>query len=80
MTLTVLLFGALRDELGESVTVDTPAGTTVDALFDTLALTHPALSPWKGRAGIAVNEEWAEGARVLESGDVVALLPPVAGG
>lgn len=80
MLLTVLLFGALRDELGESLVVEAPGGVTVDALFDLLAARHPALRPWKGRAGIAVNEEWADGARVVEAGDVVALLPPVAGG
>lgn len=80
MTLTVLLFGALRDELGESLVADAPAGVTVDALFELLAARHAALRPWKGRAGVAVNEEWAEGERVVEAGDVVALLPPVAGG
>jgi molybdopterin converting factor small subunit len=41
---------------------------------------HRRLKGISGSMRVAVNEEIAAGDRMLEDGDVVALLPPVAGG
>ena len=60
--------------------LDVPPGTDVSGL----------VSEVRGRGGffgelppfpvVAVNEEYAPEDRVLEEGDVVAFIPPVAGG
>jgi molybdopterin synthase catalytic subunit len=78
----VLYFGALRERFGgvrrEETTVD--GGTTLDQLVDRLCEAHPALTAARGHVKAAVNEDFAAGDRVLADGDVVALIPPVAGG
>jgi molybdopterin converting factor small subunit len=41
---------------------------------------HPGLKGCLGGVRVAVNECFAEAAESIRSGDVVALIPPVAGG
>lgn len=80
MTVTVLLFAAFADAFGRSsveVTVD--QGATVADIVDQLSALAPSdrLPP---RPLVAVNAEYAEYDVRLNSGDEVALIPPVAGG
>jgi molybdopterin synthase sulfur carrier subunit len=80
MTVTVLLFASFADAFGRSsveLTVD--AGATVADLVDQLSTLAPddRLPP---RPLVAVNAEYAEYDVRLNSGDEVALIPPVAGG
>jgi molybdopterin converting factor small subunit len=53
---------------------------TVAALGDHLAAIHPALVGRLGSVRFARNEEFADGSDRLAPGDVIALIPPVAGG
>jgi molybdopterin converting factor subunit 1 len=76
----VLLFAALRDEVGERITVEIPAGSTVGALRAELERLHPSFARYGRRALVAVNETYARDPQPLAPGDVVAVLPPVAGG
>ncbi len=41
---------------------------------------HPRLKRMMDTAQLALNEEITAGDAILEEGDVVAILPPVAGG
>jgi molybdopterin synthase sulfur carrier subunit len=80
MTVTVLLFASFADAFGRSsveLTVD--AGATVADVVDQLSTLAPddRLPP---RPLVAVNAEYAEYDVRLNSGDEVALIPPVAGG
>ena len=80
MTVTVLLFASFADAFGRSsveLTVD--AGATVADLVDQLSTLAPddRLPP---RPLVAVNAEYAGYDVRLNSGDEVALIPPVAGG
>jgi molybdopterin converting factor subunit 1 len=80
MTVTVLLFAAFRDAFGRSsveVTVD--QGATVADIVDQLSALAPSdrLPP---HPLVAVNAEYAEYDVRLNSGDEIALIPPVAGG
>jgi molybdopterin converting factor subunit 1 len=80
MTVTVLLFASYADALGTpSLHVDLPAGGTV----------ADVLSGVRGRPGgdrlpasplVAVNERYASLSSSVQSGDEVAIIPPVAGG
>lgn len=80
MRLQVLLFAALRDEVGPTLDVDVPEGSDVGALRRHLEAAHPAFARFGRRALVAINEAYATDAERLSPGDVVAILPPVAGG
>jgi molybdopterin converting factor subunit 1 len=76
----VLLFAALKDELGPSVSVDVAEPATVASLVRALEAAYPPIARFAGRAKAAVNETWAREGDAVHPGDTVALLPPVAGG
>ncbi len=82
MTVRVLYFAGLRDAVGlgeESLTL--PAGVaTVGALADHLASRHRGYAERRGHVRIARNESFASAEEPVADGDVIALIPPVAGG
>jgi molybdopterin synthase sulfur carrier subunit len=82
MTLRILYFAGLRDAVGlAEETVELPDGVwTVEALADYLAARHRAFAERRGHVRIARNEAFAEPGEALADGDVIALIPPVAGG
>lgn len=82
MVVRVLYFAALRDLLGLSEeAVDVPAEVaTVGELAAHLTRRHPALEPRLRFVRLARNEAFAASAEPLADGDVIALIPPVAGG
>ena len=82
MMLRVLYFAGLRDAVGlAEETVEVPAAVrTVGALSDWLAARHLAYAERRGHVRIARNEAFACDDEPLAAGDVVALIPPVAGG
>jgi molybdopterin converting factor subunit 1 len=78
---TLLYFGQARDAAGtgeESFTL--PERSSVRALLAESSAAHARLSKLGGMLQFAVNEEIARPSQVLKDGDVVAFLPPVAGG
>jgi molybdopterin converting factor small subunit len=80
MTVTVLLFASYADTLGtHSMRLDVPLGSTVaDVLGRIRAL--PGADRLPSAPLTAVNERYSRGTHVLEAGDEVAIIPPVAGG
>jgi molybdopterin synthase catalytic subunit len=81
MQIQALFFASYRELLGTGeIRVSLPDGTTVSGLVAEL----------RGRGGpfanlptfpvVAVNEEYSHDDRILMEGDVVAFIPPVAGG
>ena len=79
---TVLYFAAVADTVGrneEVIALDTET-PTVGGLLELLVARHPALSPRLGYLRVARNEAFATATEPLADGDVVALLPPLAGG
>lgn len=82
MRVTVLYFAALRDLAGcadEGLALP-PNVETVRALADHLCATRPWLAERRAHVRIARNEAFAEPDDALRDGDVIALIPPVAGG
>jgi sulfur-carrier protein len=80
MTVTVLLFASFADAFGRSsleLTID--PGATVGDVVDQLSSLAPddRLPP---HPLVAVNTEYAEYDLKLNSGDEIAVIPPVAGG
>jgi molybdopterin synthase sulfur carrier subunit len=82
MTVQVLYFAGLREALGVAEErLELPPGVvTAGALADHLASRHAAYRERRDHVRIAVNEAFVVDAHALHDGDVVALIPPVAGG
>jgi molybdopterin synthase sulfur carrier subunit len=82
MVVRVLYFAGLRDAVGvdeESLDLP-PAVTTVAELCAHLAARHRAYGDRRAHVRVARNEAFARDDEPLADGDVVALIPPVAGG
>jgi len=79
MQLKIQYYALMREQAGRSEeTLETAAATPAD-LYGELALRYPftlALEQLK----VAVNSEFSDWSRPLESGDAVVFIPPVAGG
>lgn len=71
-------FAGLREVTGVAQEKAELAGRTVEELWQWAAEKYPALQG--GSVRIAVNEEYALPADVLNDGDVAAFIPPVSGG
>ena len=82
MRLRVLYFAAVRDLVAkdeESIDVG-PEVRTVRDLVAWLSARDPALGARMAHVRIARNEAFAKDDDALAEGDVIALIPPVAGG
>lgn len=82
MRVTLLFFAAARDATGHTeIVVDLPAAIrTVGALFDWLSGEYPTLVPYLDCLRIARNEQFVDIDAEIAAGDVLAVIPPVAGG
>ncbi len=80
MNITVLLFGILKDIIGEnSLELQIENDATIDDLKEHLLKEYDKLNSFSNFS-VAVNEEYVEVNHVLKSNDVVGLIPPVSGG
>jgi sulfur-carrier protein len=80
MTVTVLLFASYADALGaNSLNLEIAPGATVRDLLGQIHA-FPGAARLPRTPLIAVNEVYARLDRVLDAGDEVAVIPPVAGG
>jgi sulfur-carrier protein len=82
MSVRVLYFAGLRDAVGiAEESLPLPAQiVTIGALADHLAARHSAYAERRGYVRIARNESFADADDPVIDGDVIALIPPVAGG
>jgi len=77
--ITVKLFAQLRQAAGAAeLSLHLPEGSTAAEAAALLEAAHAGLDPTG--AMVAVNAAYATPETVLADGDVLALLPPVAGG
>lgn len=80
MVLQLLLFGITKDIIGKSpFSMDLQGENTAGNLMVQLIDKYPRLKDLNSIA-IAVNGEYAENKTRLNSGDEIALIPPVSGG
>jgi MoaE-MoaD fusion protein len=79
--LRVLYFAVVRERLRRQTDeLELPPGTTLEAAWRELERLHPEIASLRPVVKLAVNEEFAALDRVLADGDVIAIIPPVAGG
>ena len=80
VSITVLLFASYADMLGaQTLAVDLPAGSTVADLVAQIRR-RPGADRLPASPLVAVNQRYASPSSLIELGDEVALIPPVAGG
>jgi molybdopterin converting factor subunit 1 len=81
MHIQVLYFAVFRERLGTSEqSLDLPDRATVADAIAALAKQHPLIAQLRGRFRVAVNQDFVEETQPLQTGDELALIPPVAGG
>ncbi len=80
MRLKVLYFAHLRDLVGSGEESVETSASTIAALRPELERRHSVLEGRWASIRFAKNEAFAADDEALSDGDVVALLPPVAGG
>lgn len=81
MKLRVLYFAAVAELTGlREQTLELEGPLTVSALSTLLEERHATLRGRLGQVRFAINEEFAHQADEVREGDVVAIIPPVAGG
>jgi len=81
ITVQFLYFAAVRERLKrDGQTAQLPAGTRAGDALKWLAGQHEHLEPLLDHLQVAVNQQVVPRNHLLEEGDEVALLPPVAGG
>jgi len=81
MRIQVLYFASAREAAGVGAeTIDVPEGTRVATLRTLLGGRHPRLAAAWPSTRFALGERFAADDDALETGSVVALIPPVSGG
>lgn len=81
MKLEIRLFATLKERAGSDrieISVEDPAD--VKALLEAVAEAHPDMAPVLPTVLVAVNKSYSGPDRMLNSGDEIALFPPVSGG
>jgi molybdopterin converting factor subunit 1 len=77
----VLYFASFRDAAGRTEEDrPLPEGTRVRDLWATLSSEIPAFARYPAMPPVAINQMYQPPHVILEDGDEVAFLPPVAGG
>lgn len=77
--ISVKLFGIAKDIVGSSTLNIEQELSTVDDLLSYLKSTYPAFKELTSLL-VAINDEYADTVAEINSGDEVALIPPVSGG
>lgn len=81
LTITVLFFGAARDEAGDVLTMDFASGATAGDVLASVLQEYPGLRRFGRSLLIAVDEEYANSLSIeVRHGSEVAIFPPVSGG
>ena len=79
--LKVRLFAILKDAVGDrEITITVPNGVTVSYLNNEILKKYPQLRSFSNKFVTSVNYKVTSGDTIINSGDEIALLPPVSGG
>ncbi|MGF9698193.1 molybdenum cofactor biosynthesis protein [Paenibacillus sp. MABNR03] len=82
MKLTIQLFAGIAERLGTSLLEYEYSESTLSAahLKESLALAYPEAASQIRTSFLAVNQQYAPADTIIETGDELALIPPVSGG
>jgi molybdopterin synthase sulfur carrier subunit len=80
-TYNVKLYAGLQGLVGsKQVEVALPSGATVGQLRDKIVEEYPVLEAMMSTLAVAVDDEMAPPEHVLNDGEKVEIIPPIAGG
>lgn len=81
LTVHLRLFAAAKDLVGfQQRSIDLPDGATGIDVLTYLEGIAPQFREWRPYVRLAVNREFVPATDLLQSGDEVAVIPPVSGG
>ena len=81
LTVRLRLFAVYRERVGQDyIEVSLKTGSTVADALTFLGELHPGTLPLMPTSMVAVNQEYAERAQILQPNDEIAVIPPVSGG
>ena len=81
MTIHVLLFGVLADQIGaRRIDLEMPDGATAKQAIKKLSEEYPPVAKLHDRLAIAVGKTYMDLDHRLSGDDELALIPPVSGG
>jgi molybdopterin synthase catalytic subunit len=81
MRVKVLLFGQLKDIVGQSEeSLELQPDARLAAVISHYAERYPKFRGLSNSIACSINQEYAQGTALLKEGDEVGLLPPVSGG
>lgn len=81
MKIQILFFASMRDIVGDrKLEWELPEGATVGQLRRDLVSRFPDMAAMAHILSMAVNGEYADNSVALQTGDEVAVIPPVSGG
>jgi len=81
MRVTVCFYSYFKDLTSCAQVAETlPEGSTLDDLFEKLAVRFPKLAPMQKSTLMAVGVDYQRRSCVLKEGDEVSFFPPVQGG
>lgn len=81
MTVNVRLFAGLRGLVGDSdIALTVPAGATIGMVRERLAAEYPVLQAFLATLVCAVGEEVQPAEHAVRDGDIIDVIPPIAGG
>jgi len=78
---TISFFAAIRERIGTpSIQFDASQAANVSQVINRLIETYPVLEEFQYSMLVAVNDSYAKPETPVQSGDTIALFPPVSGG
>ena len=81
MKIRILFFASMRDIVGSrELELEISPGATVGQLRQDLVSRFPDMAAIARILSMAVNAEYADDSVTLQTGDEVAVIPPVSGG
>ena len=81
MNLTVLLFAAVKDHVGDrTLTIDLPADASVNDVRQAMIRQFPEIAELLQRSAFAVGHEYVHNDFEINTECEIACIPPVSGG
>lgn len=80
MTIDVLLFASYAEALGASIRLEVPPGSTVESILADIRVQAETRGKRLPPAALAINQRYAQPGEIVNHGDEIAVIPPVAGG
>jgi len=81
MIAKIELYSALRDLAGAGeIELPLADGATVQDALDALYKKFPALAEWDKQLLLAADLDYVERSHVIQSGEIISIMPPVQGG